>query len=107
MLVLTLSSLHLLLSSSTCIPPCLYLGCPTVFRLNHISFYRIVLVAQVMQTKKVQMAGGTLQGEANPTWLKQPGDMYVMAFGGALVAYGMFQAVVGHYRLASGKGKMD
>ena len=53
------------------------------------------------------MAGGTLQGEANPTWLKQPGDMYVMAFGGALVAYGMFQAVVGHYRLASGKGKMD
>jgi hypothetical protein len=64
-------------------------------------------IVQVMQTKKIQMAGGTKLGEANPTWLKQPGDVYTLAAGGALLTYGMAQLVVGYYRLATGKGKMQ
>ena len=53
------------------------------------------------------MAGGTKLGEANPTWMKQPGDMYVMVAGGVLTFYGLAQLTVGIYRLATGKGKMD
>jgi hypothetical protein len=60
-----------------------------------------------MEKKKVQMAGGTKLGEVNPTWMKQPGDYYVLAAAGGLVVYGMSQLVVGYYRLASGKGKMQ
>lgn len=66
-----------------------------------------LVIVQVMAKKKVQMAGGTKLGEANPTWMKQPGDYYVLAAGGALVVYGMTQLFVGYYRLASGKGKMQ
>ena len=60
---------------------------------------------QINEIKKVQCAGGTLQGEVNPTWLKQPGDMAVALFGAALVAYGSVLCSVGMYRLATGKGK--
>jgi hypothetical protein len=60
-----------------------------------------------MAKKKVQMAGGTLQGEKNPTWLKQPGDMATTGFGLVLLTYGLLQLGVGYYRLATGKGKMD
>ena len=41
------------------------------------------------------------------TWQKQPQDIYVFGFGLALTAYGTWQLIVGHYRLATGKGKMD
>jgi hypothetical protein len=57
--------------------------------------------------KKLQCAGGTLQGEANPTWLKMPSDKMVAGFGFALTALGMGRLVVGLYRLATGKGKID
>ena len=60
-----------------------------------------------METKKVQMKGGTCQAETNPTWMKQPGDQVPLAIGGALVAFGIVNSVVGHYRLATGKGKLD
>ncbi len=60
-----------------------------------------------MEIKKVQMKGGTCQAEANPTWLKQPGDLLPLAFGATLVGFGLVQCVIGHYRLATGKGKID
>lgn len=60
-----------------------------------------------METKKRQMAGGTKLGEANPTWMKQPGDYSTLAVAGAITFYGMAQMTVGMYRLATGKGKMD
>mmetsp|Transcript_21582 Transcript_21582/g.35692 ORF Transcript_21582/g.35692 Transcript_21582/m.35692 type:complete len:94 (-) Transcript_21582:172-453(-) len=62
---------------------------------------------KVMATKKIQMAGGTLQGQNNPTWLKQPGDFAVTGFGMLLVSFGLVQLGVGYYRLATGKGKKD
>ena len=60
-----------------------------------------------MAKKKIQMTGGTCQAEANPTWLKQQGDLIPLAFGGALVSFGAVNCVIGHYRLATGKGKLD
>jgi hypothetical protein len=60
-----------------------------------------------MEMKKVQMAGGTCQGDSNPTWLKQPGDTATLAFGALLVGYGMISCAVGFYRLATGKGKKE
>mmetsp|Transcript_41235 Transcript_41235/g.76205 ORF Transcript_41235/g.76205 Transcript_41235/m.76205 type:complete len:95 (-) Transcript_41235:337-621(-) len=69
--------------------------------------YLVKMPDKVMETKKIQMAGGTCQGEANPTWLKQDGDVMSLAFGGLLVGVGLMQATVGHYRLATGKGKKD
>ena len=60
-----------------------------------------------MARKEIQMKGGTCQGEANPTWLKQPGDMVPLAIGAALIGYGSVTCAIGHYRLATGKGKMD
>lgn len=62
---------------------------------------------QVMETKKLQMKGGTCQAENNPTWLKQPGDKITLAFGAALVGYGCVLCSIGFYRLATGKGKKD
>eukprot|EP00970_Alexandrium_tamarense_P011286 scaffold2445_cov205-Alexandrium_tamarense.AAC.18 len=40
-----------------------------------------------MEMKKIQQAGGTCQGEYNPTWLKQPGDNLTLIFGAGLVGY--------------------
>ncbi len=53
------------------------------------------------------MKGGTCQGEMNPTWLKQDGDAAPLAFGAALVTFGAVNCVIGHYRLATGKGKIE
>ena len=60
-----------------------------------------------MQTKKIQMKGGTNLGEMNPTWLKQPGDMVTNYIGMALCGLGFLQLASGHYKLATGTGKMD
>jgi hypothetical protein len=57
--------------------------------------------------KKIQCAGGTLQGEANPTWLKHPSDRMVAALGFGIAAVGLGRLVVGFYRLATGKGKIE
>jgi hypothetical protein len=57
--------------------------------------------------KKIQCAGGTLQGEANPTWLKQPSDKLVAGAGAVLAGIGIVKATIGTYRLASGKGKIE
>lgn len=57
--------------------------------------------------KKIQCAGGTLQGEANPTWLKQPSDRMVAAVGFAIAGLGLVKVSIGSYRLASGKGKIE
>ena len=66
-----------------------------------------MIIIQVAEMRKIQCAGGTLQGEANPTWLKQPSDKAVAAVGLALFTIGMGRAVVGLYRLATGKGKIE
>jgi hypothetical protein len=60
-----------------------------------------------MAKKKIQMEGGTCLAEVNPTWMKQPGDMVPLAVGGALVTFGMINCGIGHYRLATGKGKLE
>lgn len=62
---------------------------------------------QVAEMKKVQCAGGTLQGEANPTWLKQPNDKFYAAFGFALCGIGVGRLTVCLWRLATGKGKIE
>lgn len=60
-----------------------------------------------MEMKKIQNAGGTCLGDQNPTWLKQPGDIYTLLFGFGLFTFGAVQAISGHYKLYTGKGKMD
>mmetsp|Transcript_116068 Transcript_116068/g.163129 ORF Transcript_116068/g.163129 Transcript_116068/m.163129 type:complete len:100 (+) Transcript_116068:49-348(+) len=62
---------------------------------------------KVAEIRKIQCEGGTLQGEANPTWLKQPSDRAVAAFGFALTALGVSRLTIGLYRLATGKGKIE
>ena len=63
---------------------------------------------QVAEMKKIQCAGGTLQGEANPTWLKQgSADRIWAAAGLALALMGTARATMCSYRLASGKGKIE
>jgi len=62
---------------------------------------------KVAEMKKIQCAGGTLQGEANPTWTKQPSDKLVTAAGFLLAGVGLTKATIGGYRLASGKGKIE
>jgi hypothetical protein len=57
--------------------------------------------------KKVQCAGGTLQGESNPTWLKQPSDRIVAGVGFALAGLGFVKLIIGNYRLATGTGKIE
>jgi hypothetical protein len=53
------------------------------------------------------MAGGVKQGELNPTWLKQPGDMAVAGFATVLCTVGMIQWAVVYYRLSYGTGKLE
>ena len=61
-----------------------------------------------METKKIQMAGGTRLAEKNPTWLKQgTKDLASIGVGCVLVGYGMISAISGHYKLATGKGKLS
>eukprot|EP00544_Gedaniella_sp_CCMP2646_P004113 CAMPEP_0202486092 /NCGR_PEP_ID=MMETSP1361-20130828/4750_1 /ASSEMBLY_ACC=CAM_ASM_000849 /TAXON_ID=210615 /ORGANISM="Staurosira complex sp., Strain CCMP2646" /LENGTH=97 /DNA_ID=CAMNT_0049115135 /DNA_START=73 /DNA_END=366 /DNA_ORIENTATION=+ len=61
----------------------------------------------VLQKKAIQCKGGTRLGEANPTWLKQPGDTTVLAFGAALVSFGLLQLGMGYYNLAFNKNKKE
>mmetsp|Transcript_2774 Transcript_2774/g.5561 ORF Transcript_2774/g.5561 Transcript_2774/m.5561 type:complete len:99 (+) Transcript_2774:94-390(+) len=62
---------------------------------------------KVMETKRIQQAGGTCQGEYNPTWLKQPGDNITLMIGAGLCGYGLILSSMGMYKLATGKGKKD
>lgn len=56
-----------------------------------------------MEMKKAHQAGG----RSVYTWMKQPGDVYTNMLGAGLMTFGMAQLVVGHWRLATGKGKLD
>jgi hypothetical protein len=58
---------------------------------------------QINELKKAHQAGG----RSIFTWEKQPNDKYVTAFGVALTLFGVAQLIPGHYRLATGKGKME
>jgi hypothetical protein len=60
-----------------------------------------------MAKKKIQMKGGTCLAEVNPTWWKQEGDAVPLAIGALLVGTGLANSVVGLYRLATGKGKLE
>ena len=71
-----------------------------LFTLDNNNNY---VVGQINELKKIQNAGG----RSIYTWQKQPTDIYVTGFGVTLAAYGIIQLVQGHYRLATGKGKMD
>ena len=62
---------------------------------------------KVMETKKIQCKGGVQQGADNPTWLKQDGDKAVFGLGVGLSAIALVQLTVGHYRVATGTGKLD
>ncbi|CAB9521672.1 expressed unknown protein [Seminavis robusta] len=61
---------------------------------------------KINEIKKIQMKGGTCQGEANPTWLKQEGDNITNYVGMFLCFVGFAQLASGHYKLATGSGKM-
>ena len=80
---------------------------PLILPPSHRPTILLAIEKQVQEIKKIQMKGGTCQGEANPTWLKQPGDVGVALFGAALAGYGTINAMIGHYRLATGKGKLE
>eukprot|EP00538_Stauroneis_constricta_P001845 CAMPEP_0119545976 /NCGR_PEP_ID=MMETSP1352-20130426/573_1 /TAXON_ID=265584 /ORGANISM="Stauroneis constricta, Strain CCMP1120" /LENGTH=97 /DNA_ID=CAMNT_0007590615 /DNA_START=74 /DNA_END=367 /DNA_ORIENTATION=- len=62
---------------------------------------------KVNEMKKIQCAGGVRLGEKNPTWLKQPNDMFVAGIGAVLTLVGMSRLTVGMWRLATGKGKIE
>ena len=72
-----------------------------------VANHRFLFLFQVAEVKKVQCAGGTLQGESNPTWTKQPNDKFVNAAGFLLAGLGLTKATVAQYRLATGKGKIE
>mmetsp|Transcript_8562 Transcript_8562/g.18452 ORF Transcript_8562/g.18452 Transcript_8562/m.18452 type:complete len:100 (+) Transcript_8562:132-431(+) len=61
---------------------------------------------KVNQIKKIQCKGGTQQGEANPTWLKQSSDRIVAGFVFAVAGMGLARLGSGYYKLATGKGKI-
>jgi hypothetical protein len=58
---------------------------------------------QINELKKAHMKGG----RSVFTWQKGANDKYVNAFGVALAIYGIAQLIPGHYKLATGKGKME
>ena len=60
-----------------------------------------------MDRKMLQQAGGVKQGENNPTWLKQPGDMGSAMIGVGLLTFGFLQYGVGLYNISNNKGKED
>lgn len=68
--------------------------------LAHFADFRLF---QIVELKKAHQAGG----RSIYTWQKQANDKYVTAFGAGLTLFGIFQLIPGHYRLATGKGKMD
>ena len=61
------------------------------------------LLFQINELKRIHQAGG----RAVPTWIKQPQDKYTAGFAAVLVFIGVAQLIPGHYRLASGKGKLE
>eukprot|EP00536_Pseudo-nitzschia_multiseries_P012459 jgi/Psemu1/260620/estExt_Genewise1Plus.C_4780010 len=61
---------------------------------------------KVNEIKKIQCKGGTQQGEANPTWLKQDSDKVVAGFVFAVAGMGIVRLASGYYKLATGKGKI-
>jgi len=61
---------------------------------------------KVNEIKKIQCKGGTQQGEANPTWLKQSSDKMVAGFVFAVAGMGLSKVASGYYKLATGKGKL-
>lgn len=60
-----------------------------------------------METKAIQMKGGTRLGQENPTWLKQKNDKFVCAAAFVTCATGLTLAVKGHVQLAFGWGKKE
>lgn len=60
-----------------------------------------------MEKKAIQMKGGTCQGAANPTWLKQKEDIPVAVVALAATLFGMSIIARGHYHLAYGINKKE
>ena len=61
----------------------------------------------VPAARAIQNAGGTTQGAANPTWLKQGNDRYVNAFAAVLAGAAGYQFAVGLYSMTTGTGKKE
>jgi hypothetical protein len=59
--------------------------------------------AQILELKKHHQAGG----RSVYTWQKQPNDKWTAGLAGIIFTAGTIQLVIGHYRLATGKGKME
>lgn len=62
---------------------------------------------KVMEMKKLQQKGGTMVGQDNPTWLKQPQDKLTAAACLFLTSWGMWQICTGHWNMAHGINKME
>jgi hypothetical protein len=76
--------------------------CISILHMNCVTVeFLFVVVTQVMEMKKVH------QSLPGYTWERYPSDKYVSAVGVFLVFFGGAQLIVGHYRLATGKGKMN
>jgi len=58
---------------------------------------------QINELKRAHQAGG----RSVFTWQKGANDKYVNALGIFLVTIGVAQLIPGHYKLATGKGKME
>lgn len=69
-----------------------------VCRISHASSF-----VQIVELKKQHQAGG----RSVFTWQKQPQDKYTQMIGLVLASIGIAQLSIGHYRLATGKGKID
>jgi hypothetical protein len=76
-----------------------------IFSYSHVC--RMDYGAKVLETRKIQVAGGVKLGGDNPTWLKQPGDKLIAYFGAAIGAFGCFNIGIGTYYLSTGKGQIE
>jgi hypothetical protein len=63
----------------------------------------VIVLQQILELKKVHQAGG----RSVYTWLKQPNDKWTAGLAGVFFVAGSIQLIIGHYRLATGKGKME
>ena len=77
---------------------------PSCSRINGLTvFCGPFLIFQINELKKAHMKGG----RSVFTWQKGANDKYVNALGVFLVVYGVAQLIPAHYKLATGKGKME
>lgn len=75
----------------------------TLARYSSFDLLIFFTILQINELKRDFQKGG----RSVFTWQKGPNDVYVNYFGAFLTIFGVAQLIPGHYRLATGKGKMD